>query len=232
MCFSFSPRASRVQSVLEHMSNKAIFTGAFTIVLLTLGVVDAVLTVEEQPFATLFQKNDGIVDEPKDPEALPPIDTDTSDPVDDDIGGTRKQTGADVGSILAEQKFEIETLSESIFLAKIVPPEDGIKVTGAILLKDGDRAGVLAWVDSPQVKLYFMALKEALHQSFTTAVKDLVDETQRREDKPIRNFLSFLDTGISEERIVFVRVRERLYEMHIAEGRDDLMFGLIDAITE
>ena len=214
------------------MSNKAIFTGAFTIVLLTLGVVDAILTVEEQPFATIFKKNDGIVDEPKEPETLPHIDTNPSDSLDDDIDGTRKQTGVDVGSILAEQKFEIESLSESIFLAKIVPPEDGIKVTGAILLKDGDRAGVLAWVDSPQVKLYFMALKEALHQSFTTAVKDLVDETQRRENKPIRNFLSVLDTGISEERIVFVRVRERLYEMHIAEGRDDLMFGLSDAVTE
>jgi hypothetical protein len=137
-----------------------------------------------------------------------------------------------VSRILGEQKFEIQALSEPIFLARIIPPEDGIKVTGAILLKDGDRAGLLAWSDSPNVKLYFMALKEALHKSFSPAVKDLVDETQRQEGKPVRNFLSFLDTGISEERIVFVRVRERLYEMHIAEGRDELMFGLLDRVTE
>ncbi len=212
---------------------KLVFASGFTLVLIALGATDAVLTVKEHPFAALFQDRNeavgqqGSQNDPADTAPATDDDTEPSAP-----GGTPKQEGANVGKILAEQKFEIEPLAESIFLARIIPPEDGVKVTGAILLENGDRTGVLAWTDSPHVKLYFMALKEALHQSFSPAVKDLVDETQRQEDRPVRNFLSFLDTGISEERIVFVRVRERLYEMHIAPGKDERMFGLLDRGTE
>ncbi|MDD5469410.1 MAG: hypothetical protein PHO92_01260 [Candidatus Peribacteraceae bacterium] len=212
---------------------KLVFASGFTLVLIALSATDAVLTVKEHPFAALFQDRNETVGQQggqNDPADTTPATGDDTEP--STSGGTPKQEGANVGKILAEQKFEIEPLAESIFLAKIIPPEDGVKVTGAILLENGDRAGVLAWTDSPHVKLYFMALKEALHQSLSPAVKDLVDETQRQEGKPVRNFLSFLDTGISEERIVFVRVRERLYEMHIAPGKDERMFGLLDRVTE
>jgi len=212
----------------------SVFVSGFTLVLIALGAADAALTVKEHPFAALFQDRNETAENPSQSDPLPegatPPAADDTEP--SSAGGTPKQEGANVGKILAEQKFEIEPLAESIFLARIIPPEDGVKVTGAILLENGDRAGVLAWTDSPHVKLYFMALKEALHQSFSPAVQDLVDETQRQEGKPVRNFLSFLDTGISEERVVFVRVRERLYEMHIAPGKDERMFGLLDRVTE
>jgi len=200
-------------------------------ILIGLGVTDALLTVEESPFVAdvnpevqpqiLNEEKNGTSKEgPKDVKKEPPA-----------PGGTRKQEGTDVGRVLAENGFVFQEVKEPIFLSKIIPNTEA-QVTGAVLMKDDDRAGIIAWADSSKVKIYFLALKEALHGSFTTAIKDLVDETQRREGKPTRNFLTFLDTGISEERIVFVRVRERLYEIHIAEGKDKMMFKLIDTLTE
>ncbi len=200
-------------------------------ILIGLGVTDALLTVEESPFVAdvnpevqpqiLNEDKTGTPkEEPKDVKKEPPA-----------PGGTRKKEGTDVGRVLAENGFIFQEVKEPIFLSKIIPNTEA-QVTGAVLMKNDDRAGIIAWADSSKVKIYFLALKEALHGSFTTAIKDLVDETQRREGKPTRNFLTFLDTGISEERIVFVRVRERLYEVHIAEGKDEMMFKLIDTLTE
>ena len=50
--------------------------------------------------------------------------------------------------------------------------------------------------------------------------------------RPTRNLLTFLDPGLSSERIVFVRVRERLYELHVAPGKDDVLFELVEALTQ
>jgi hypothetical protein len=212
-------------------------TAALTIgllmVFLGLGTMDAVLTGETGPVAALFGAEPtevAVQPEPENPVPEEVVPTENPEPAP--VGGVRKVEGPDVGAVLGQLQFEAQAIGEPIFLSRIIPPEDGTTVTGAVLLKEGDRAGVLAWADSPKIKLYFLALKEALHESFTPAVRDLVDETQRREGKPTRNFLSFTDPGISEERIVFVRVRERLYEVHIAEGKDELMFGLIDALSD
>jgi len=208
-------------------------TAVFLAILIGLGTADALFVEQIRPFASVSGTPEP---QPTTEPALPQptVQPDTGEqpteaPAED---GVRKQEGPDVGIILGQFKFQVEAIAEPIFLSRIVSPEDGAMVTGAVLLKDGDRAGVIAWADSPKIKLIFLALKEALHESFTPAVQDLVDETQRREGRPVRNFLSFLDPGISEERIVFVRVRERLYEVHIAKGSEEVMFDLIDAVTE
>ena len=196
-------------------------------ILIGLGVTDALLTIEESPFVAVIN-----------PEVQPQIlnNEETGTPKEEpkdppSPNGTRKQDGIDVGKILAENGFAFQEVKEPIFLSKIIPSTES-QVTGAALMKNDDRVGIIAWADSSKVKIYFLALKEALHGSFTTAIKDLVDETQRRKGKPTRNLLTFLDTGISEERIVFVRVRERLYEVHIAKGKDKMMFKIIDTLTE
>jgi len=98
-------------------------------------------------------------------------------------------------------------------------------------VKDGDRIGLIAWADSPQVKIYLLALKEALHSTFSPEMRDLVDEAQEREGKALRNLLTFLDPAINEERVVFIRIRERLYEFHVAEGKDAVVFDLIETLT-
>ena len=197
------------------MSNLKLVVG-FLAVLLILGTTDALLTIEESPFTTLTA--DQVIEptQPTEPAVEP--------------GGVKKISGPNVDEVLAEMEFTVRETSESMLLSQVIQ-EDGSKVTEVALLKDGDRAGVLAWTESPKVKIYYLALKEALHSSFTPAVTDLVDETQRIEGKPPRNFLTFMDTGISEERIVFMRVRERLYEIHIAKNSDDVVFELIDLLT-
>jgi len=143
-----------------------------------------------------------------------------------------KPTGPDVPAVLASHAFALTDPSETSILDRVIPAENGEMIVVHVLLKNDDRAGLAAWVDSPQVKQYFLILKEALHASFSPQVSDLLDETQQRENKPIRNLLTFLDPGIAPERIVFVRVRQRLYEFHIAEGMDDAIFAAIEALTE
>ena len=145
--------------------------------------------------------------------------------------GVRKQSGPDVIAYLKDEEIEITQTREQSLSEQIIPASVAT-VQSRILMQDDDRLGLIAWTDSPQVKVYYLALKEALHTTFSPELRDLIDETQRREDKPPRNLLTFVDPVISEERIVFVRVRERLYEFHVAEGKDEEIFGIIEGLTK
>lgn len=147
------------------------------------------------------------------------------------IAGVKKAMGPDVLLTLTRLGFEIERSSELTILRTVIP-EGAAEVNTYALLLHGDRAGLIAWTESAEVKNYFLALKEALHASFSPRVKDLLDETQRIPGKPPRNFLSFLDEGLSPERLVFLRVRERLYEIRITEGNDEAIFRAVDELTQ
>ena len=145
-------------------------------------------------------------------------------------GGVRKAQGPRIQDVLAALKFEPQETSEATLVEQVLPA--GVIINRLALLKDGDRAGLVAWLDSPDVQAHFLALKEALHVSFSTQVRDVIDEIQRREGKPPRNLLTFIDPGLSDERLVFIRVRERLYEFHVANGRDEVIFDLIEELTD
>ena len=144
-------------------------------------------------------------------------------------GGVRKLSGPNIEEILASLSLVSATTEQMSIIRRVIPEQ--IPVTTIVVLKDGDRVGFLSSTESPQVKTFFLALKEALHTSFTPDMRELVDETQQRPRHPVRNFLTFFDPGIDTERLVFVRVRERLYEFHIAEEKDAEMFELIEALT-
>jgi len=143
--------------------------------------------------------------------------------------GVAKHAGADIRPVLVQNGFTFDASQESTMLAQVLPSDADVSTLA--LLKDGDRAGFVAWVDSGQVKAYFIALKDALLTSFSTNLKDLRDETLVEAEQPVRNVLTFIDPSLSDERVVFVRVRERLMEFHIAPGSEDAMFGLIDALS-
>ncbi len=145
-------------------------------------------------------------------------------------GGVRKQTGPDVRAVLAELALASQDATDPSIIRRIIPPPGAVETM--ILLKDGDRIGLLSYTDSPQVKTYFLALKEALGSSFSGEMSDLTDETQKRPGKPVRNFLTFKDPALSTERLVFIRVRERLYEFHVAEGKEDVIFLLVERLTD
>lgn len=148
-------------------------------------------------------------------------------------GGVRINQGPDILSTLVGHNFTFEDPAavERIVLDHAAPQSEATVVKHVLLL-NGDRAGIIAWVESPNVKRYFLNVKDLLHASFTTQVQDLLDETQRRENLPTRNLLTFFDPGLLPERVVFVRVRERLFEIHIVDGRNKEIFDLIEDLTQ
>ncbi|KKW39627.1 MAG: hypothetical protein UY85_C0001G0026 [Candidatus Peribacteria bacterium GW2011_GWB1_54_5] len=146
-------------------------------------------------------------------------------------GGIRKIEEPNVLEILTVEQFNFADPARERSLLEQIIPSGVATVQAKVLVKDGDRIGLIAWADSPQVKIYLLALKEALHSTFSPEMRDLVDEAQEREGKALRNLLTFLDPAINEERVVFIRIRERLYEFHVAEGKDAVVFDLIETLT-
>ena len=157
-------------------------------------------------------------------QASVPIEPQPEPPV-----GIRPAQGPDVVQTIAAAQLTVGDTRETSIMSLLFPDT---QISTLVLLKDNDRIGLLSWTESPRVKVQFLGLKEALHGSFSPAIADLIDETQQREGHPTVNLLTFRDTGISEERLAFVRVRERLYEFHIAQGQEDTVFALIDALTQ
>jgi hypothetical protein len=150
------------------------------------------------------------------PEPQPPV-------------GVRPAQGPDVLQTIATAQLTASDTRESSIMSLLFSDAD---ISTFVLLKDNDRIGLISWTESPRVKVQFLGLKEALNDSFSPAITDLIDETQQREERPTVNLLTFRDTGISEERLVFLRVRDRLYEFHIAQGQEDTVFALIDILTQ
>lgn len=154
--------------------------------------------------------------------------TGTNEPLPE--GAVRKNTGPEVSdAIAAVEDFSTEESEDLSLITQIV--KDGTPVRGLAILHDGDRAGSVTWVESGNVKNYFMALKEALLGTFSPDVSGLKDETLQEEGAPVRNLLTFTDPALSEEKLVFIRVRERLYEFHVADGKDAVMSTLIEELT-
>lgn len=142
-------------------------------------------------------------------------------------GPVAKSSGPAVQSVLTEAGLEITNSAEPTFLSQIV--KKGL--TSVTVLKDGDRAGSVTWIESPDVKDSFIALKDGLLESFSAKLHDLKDTTEQNAGHPVRNILRFSDPALSDEPLAFVRVRERLFEFHIAPGSEDAMNALIDALT-
>lgn len=144
--------------------------------------------------------------------------------------GSAATVQPDLMKIFTKLGYDTQTTREKSIVEKVIPAK--VTVQSVVLLKENDRVMQVSWIDVPEVKLYFSALKEALHGSFTDRMIDLVDETQERPNKPVRNVLSFLDPNIHEDRLLFVRVRQRLYEFHITQNQEPAAQTLMDALTE
>jgi len=205
------------------MKNSTSLTVGLLTVLIAFGIFDALL-IENGRLLTQL-----------DPPITPPNST-ISDDVDASTGsslqqGTRKMGGPNVLEILTAEKLSFMDSKRERSLIEQVIPSDIASIESKVLVQDGDRVGLIAWTESPEVKIYFLALKEALHSTFSPQMKDLVDEVQEREGRPPRNLLTFLDPTINSERVVFIRIRERLYEFHISEEKDDIIYDLIESLT-
>lgn len=138
-----------------------------------------------------------------------------------------KSSGPAVQTVMTEAGLEVTASEEPTFLSQIISKG----LTSVAVLKGGDRAGSATWIESPDVKNSFIALKDGLLESFSAGLRDLKDTTEQEPGHPVRNILRFTDPALSDEELVFVRVRERLFEFHIAPGSEETMEGLIDALT-
>ncbi|MBI2636231.1 hypothetical protein HYW84_02810 [Candidatus Peregrinibacteria bacterium] len=146
--------------------------------------------------------------------------------------GTAKHIGPDVVAVAAAHGFAVTDTTERNILPAVLPVASRGTFFPRVLLKDNDRAATIGWIDSSDVKMIFTMLRKHLRQSFSPSLADLIDETQSQAGKPPRDVLSFRDSGIMEERAVFVRIKERIYELHVKEGFERDMNRLIDALTE
>jgi len=200
----------------------------FVAMLVVLATADAMLMVQAPPLSALMQIWQK-PEVPSQPEIQEPA---TEEPtVRTPDGGVPKTTGPDVRAVLERFGFVQQQTNELLLLRELMAAEEtGIEASA--LLVENDRAGAIAWVETPKVKVYFLALKEALHGAFTPELTDLVDETQHVEGRPPRNILTFLDPGISEERIAFFRVREQLYEVHMAKEYEAELFAILDELSQ
>lgn len=143
-------------------------------------------------------------------------------------GGVAKRSGKPVKDVIRSMDLDTEASNEPTILAAVV--KDKAKIESLTILKNNDRIGSITWVESPQVKTFFIALKESLVTAFGD-VQDLRDVTLQEPGKPVRNTLSFSDASLGEEPFAFVRVRERLFEFHIMKGKEADMAALLDAVT-
>ncbi len=144
--------------------------------------------------------------------------------------GIAKNSGPTLAQVAASQNVKLTAnTKEATLFGDIFA--DRAKPVSQVILKDGDRAGSVTVVTSPQVKILFVSLKEALLGKFSSRISGLKDETLQENGRPVRNILQFTDPAISEEKIVIVRVRENLYEIRMAKGKEQVMESLMDALT-
>lgn len=130
--------------------------------------------------------------------------------------------------VLVARGFTFEQKDEPSFLRQLLPSET---VPTYVLLHQGDRAGALSWVETAQSVQAYQSLKESLLRSFSPELQDLRDETVADEGKPVRSVLTFLDPKLSEERLVFVKSGDTLFEVHVAETKRDAVLPLIDELS-
>lgn len=188
------------------MQQRTLLTGlAFSAVLVGLGASDALLTSSHMTLPS-------------------PLAADIAE------AGIAKNNGPTVGEVLKSLGIETASPSTESLLMRVAG-ETG-KVQSMVLLKDNDRIASLSWMESPDVKRTFSALKDALHSSFSASVTDLTDEVRTAPDRPVSNFLTFRDPGIDPERLVFLRVRERLYELHVTDGKEADVNTLLEALSK
>lgn len=141
----------------------------------------------------------------------------------------RKNSGVDVQALLVSLQLVAEPTNETSLLTLITR---NTQVQTVVLLQNNDRAALLSWTLSDDVKTMFSSLKTALQERFSPKLTHLIDETRTPPDGPPVDVLSFNDPAISPEKVLFLRVRNRLYELHIAEKAKDSIHLLVAALSK
>lgn len=138
---------------------------------------------------------------------------------------TKKAGGANIEAVLQQFNLTQTQTSEASFLFLTTPNQPTLKTTA--LLLNNDRAFLFSWLESADAKTILRGLKTALQEQFSGKLSDLVDETRTPANGPVVDYLSFFDPALSPEKVVFLRVRNRLYEIHVAKNGEGLVEQLV-----
>jgi hypothetical protein len=109
---------------------------------------------------------------------------------------------------------------------------EGVPVQKQTLLSGNDRTAFFAWADVTDGSQTMQRIKSLVHGSFSNSLRDLIDETQSEPGKRPRDVLSFIDPAIHPERLLFARSENRIYEFHIAPGKEPIIDNILDALTD
>lgn len=205
MQLSITPNRRTIPVMRMRRSTKIAVTSLFILVLITLGLGEA--------YVLQRKLNASLTDDPA-------------------AGVTVvKAQSPDVEDVIQSSGgWTMQTTSEPTLLENIVPT--GAAFERIALLHNGQYAGTLTWTTSPDVKTIFMELKEALLPSFSTNVTGLRDITEQQPGYPVRNVLTFRDPELGQDAFLLIRVRDRLYEAHMAAGKEQEMNLLMEKLSE
>lgn len=144
--------------------------------------------------------------------------------------GVQKKAQIDITALVSSLSFTMQTTEEKSLMEQVNPSQ--IPVETRVLLQSNDRAALLAWMDTPDAKTVYVALKQALLQSLSSRATDVSDQALEPADGPPYDLLSFRDPAISEEQFLFIRIRTRLYVFQITSGKESAVRQIVDALTK
>ena len=142
---------------------------------------------------------------------------------------TKKKSGVNIDEVLSALQLTPAASNEAS-IVELLAKDKG--VVTKVLLTNNDRAFLFAWLEDDDAKTTFAGIKRALLEQFSGNVTDLVDETRTSPNGPPVDVLTFIDPAISKERIFFLRVRTRLYEVHVADNGEGLQDQFIAALSK
>lgn len=143
---------------------------------------------------------------------------------------TKKQIGVNVDEVIMRLGLTKQETTETGFLA--LATQYSAKAQTTVLLWNDDRAFLFSWIENDDVKTIFGNLKQALQEQFSGKLTDLKDETLTAPNGPTVNVLSFFDPALSAERLIFLRVRTRLYEIHVAKNGESLVDRFVAELSK
>lgn len=170
---------------------------------------------------------------PGPPDTLPPPPPESSSSAPRVVKkgqSTKKAGSVNVTDVFATLQLVSQQTGEASFLFFTSPDRNAVQTF--VLLKNNDRAFLFSSLESDDVKAIFSGLKQALQEQFSGKVTDLVDENRTPEDGPPVDILSFMDPALSSEKIIFLRVRNRLYEIHVAKNGEDVVDRLVEELSK
>jgi len=101
------------------------------------------------------------------------------------------------------------------------------QLRSVVLMRDDDRVAAAFWFSDPDAKGLMDMLTAYTFDLLSKDVQRLTDEPIHRNGFAPIDLLAFTDPALSEERMVFAKIRDSLYEFHVSEEKEGWVQGLL-----